>query len=116
MVAGGVPSSPVFLIRQIMISDVTLVDVRTRQVFDEVAFQATLRCHSVEDRRAIVSRVEHAGKASGYKFSGWEQKNLCMYNRESQSLSIVPCIVIEVDAPSGSNITDIAAHFIKIIS
>lgn len=106
MVAGGVPSSPVFLIRQIMISDVTLVDVRTRQVFDEVAFQATLRCHS----------VEHAGKASGYKFSGWEQKNLCMFNRESQSLSIVPCIVIEVDAPSGSNITDIAAHFIKIIS
>ena len=64
-----------------MISDVTLVDVRARQVFDEVAFQATLRCHSDADRRVIVSAVEHAGEASGFKFSGWEKKNVCMYNR-----------------------------------
>ena len=99
-----------------MISDVTLVDVRARQVFDEVAFQATLRCHSDADRRVIVSAVEHAGEASGFKFCGWEKKNVCMYNRVQQSFVIMPCLVIEVDAPSGTSITDIASHFIKIIS
>lgn len=99
-----------------MISDVTLVDVRTREVFNEVAFQATLRCHSIEDRRAIVSRVEHEGQTSGFQFSGWQQKNVCIYNRETKGLTITPCIVIEVDAPQGTNITDVASHFLSIIS
>lgn len=121
MVAGGVPSTPVFFckILRTMVSNVDLIDIRSCSEHGQKRYDVTLRCPDERDRKMIVAQIEDQEKASLVQFRAWSKHNILLHRPDkdaSRDFVITPVVIIKVEVPADMDMTSIACYFLQIIS